>query len=179
MTENTYPACPDCRDGKHRNCTGWALAADDQEWLCPCLDLFHLDRGAREQSVKARQAEDAQKLADSGTSRGIRHNCTGWACEHRSHQFNWKAGDAFSVESRVTRLEAELAPCEGTFCEHPSHVGEENNAYLPTHSQKEDIARLLRICEAQAGQIKDLWDEVDELKDDLTTVKKWIEGQDD
>lgn len=30
------PRCPECRDGKHRNCIGEALAADDNLVPCGC-----------------------------------------------------------------------------------------------------------------------------------------------
>jgi hypothetical protein len=41
LTQLGEPACPECRDGKHRNCTGWALDADDK--MVPC----HCDHGGR------------------------------------------------------------------------------------------------------------------------------------
>jgi len=28
--------CPECRAGKHGNCTGWALGPDDEMVACPC-----------------------------------------------------------------------------------------------------------------------------------------------
>jgi len=28
--------CPECRDGKHQNCTGWSLDANDNVVPCPC-----------------------------------------------------------------------------------------------------------------------------------------------
>lgn len=28
--------CPECRDGKHVNCTGWTLDVDDNEIDCQC-----------------------------------------------------------------------------------------------------------------------------------------------
>lgn len=30
------PLCPECRDGKCRNCTGWTLDAADNEIDCAC-----------------------------------------------------------------------------------------------------------------------------------------------
>lgn len=30
------PVCPECRQGKCRNCTGWVLDDDDREQPCPC-----------------------------------------------------------------------------------------------------------------------------------------------
>lgn len=30
------PICPECRDGKCRNCTGWALNEDDEVVDCEC-----------------------------------------------------------------------------------------------------------------------------------------------
>jgi hypothetical protein len=35
--EEARAACPECRDGKHWNCTGWALDVNDQEVDCQCL----------------------------------------------------------------------------------------------------------------------------------------------
>ena len=35
-------ACPDCEQGKHRNCTGYAWDINtDQETTCPCADNQH------------------------------------------------------------------------------------------------------------------------------------------
>lgn len=36
MPENTTILCPECRAGKHDNCTTQVLDADDQWELCAC-----------------------------------------------------------------------------------------------------------------------------------------------
>lgn len=33
--------CPDCRDGKHQNCAGFAFDADDNETTCACKENHH------------------------------------------------------------------------------------------------------------------------------------------
>lgn len=33
--------CPECRQGKHANCTGWALDADDEQTECGCAQGGH------------------------------------------------------------------------------------------------------------------------------------------
>lgn len=33
--------CPECRDGKHPNCTGWALGPNDDLVECNCKDEVH------------------------------------------------------------------------------------------------------------------------------------------
>jgi len=33
--------CPECRQGKHSNCTGWALDDRDEITQCPCQQLGH------------------------------------------------------------------------------------------------------------------------------------------
>lgn len=30
------PMCPECKSGKHRNCTGWTLDDSDAEIDCEC-----------------------------------------------------------------------------------------------------------------------------------------------
>lgn len=34
------PICPECRDEKHANCTGWAL--DDADDIVPCGCVLHV-----------------------------------------------------------------------------------------------------------------------------------------
>jgi hypothetical protein len=36
LAQIEQPTCPECRDGKHRNCTGWALDANDEMTPCHC-----------------------------------------------------------------------------------------------------------------------------------------------
>ena len=37
----TAPRCPECAQGKHRNCAGWAFN-DADEWVpCMCPDASH------------------------------------------------------------------------------------------------------------------------------------------
>jgi hypothetical protein len=36
------PDCPECKQGKHINCTGQALTEDDQWTTCACLNREHL-----------------------------------------------------------------------------------------------------------------------------------------
>lgn len=31
--------CPECRDGKHRNCIGWTLNVNDDEVPCACPEI--------------------------------------------------------------------------------------------------------------------------------------------
>jgi hypothetical protein len=33
--------CPECEQGKHGNCTGWALDEHDNEVACQCLTPSH------------------------------------------------------------------------------------------------------------------------------------------
>ena len=37
----TAQPCPECRQGKHSNCTGWALNDQDELVQCPCKQLGH------------------------------------------------------------------------------------------------------------------------------------------
>jgi len=49
----TVRSCPDCEQGKHRNCTGEAWDNDVDDFApCPCGDLIHgsRSRDAREQA---------------------------------------------------------------------------------------------------------------------------------
>lgn len=34
--------CPECRDGKHKNCTLWAYDDNDHEVMCQCTDATHI-----------------------------------------------------------------------------------------------------------------------------------------
>lgn len=43
MAETHAEDCPECRQGKHANCTGWALDPDTDELVdCPCAEGGHL-----------------------------------------------------------------------------------------------------------------------------------------
>lgn len=30
--------CPECKSGKHHNCTGWAIDPDDEVTQCECVE---------------------------------------------------------------------------------------------------------------------------------------------
>jgi hypothetical protein len=46
MTVVTVPPCPECRDGKCKNCAGQAIDPESDELLtsCPCADRGHAQR---------------------------------------------------------------------------------------------------------------------------------------
>ena len=86
----------------------------------------------------------------------IAHLCPGWTCRARF----------LELQEMADAADAARPP-------------RETNQYYDSGDTEENVHRLLTICEVQAQSICDLWDEIDELKDDLTAAKKWIEGQDD
>lgn len=43
-------ACPDCEQGKHQNCTGYAWdTKTDQETVCPCAAKLHVTSFEKEE----------------------------------------------------------------------------------------------------------------------------------